>query len=332
MPDNIRHALAHYVLEQLQAARRTERGFVNQTWQIDTTRGRYFVKCYHPDLCRAERIQTQHKLIAHLRRAGFPAPALIPTRDGDTLLSLGTELYEVQEYVAGTTCEPNQPEHQREAARVLALYHTCTADFPAGALGQMGVLYDPTCLYKALNGLETAWHLTDDPFLSTLANELRKHADDLSAHFATHTSLPHLITHGDYYADNLIFRGNRITGVVDYDKARWQPRVVELAEALIYFASPRPGTLHHLVYPGPLQWEPFERFLGTYIQDRALEESEARALPDYVRCIWLQISVQRLQESGARPQQAAEALREALILGEWAVTNARKMIELGHTH
>jgi hypothetical protein len=58
-----------------------------------------------------------------------------------------------------------------------------------------------------------------------------------------------------------------------------------------------------------------------------LEEKEVHALPDYIRNIWLQISLQRLLERGPRPPEAAEALREVLVLGDWAADNTPHMID-----
>jgi homoserine kinase type II len=199
--------------------------------------------------------------------------------------------------------------------------------FAPQALQNLGELYSPAILRANLAALIEAWELDRDPDLVQTARQLEAHADDLTARFASHGTLPHLVIHGDYYADNLLFQENRIVGVVDYDKARWQPRVVELAEALIYFASPRPGHLTHLVYPGFLEWEPFGRFLRHYASVVTPDEDEIRALPNYVRCIWLQVSLQRLSEKECRPAEAPEALREVLMLGEWARANAERMIE-----
>jgi len=99
-----------------------------------------------------------------------------------------------------------------------------------------------------------------------------------------------------------------------------------LAEALIYFASPRPGHLKHLVYPGFLDWEPFTRFLQNYARAAALKENELPALSDYVCCIWLSVSLERLLEKGSRPAKGLEALREVLALGRWADANTHRML------
>jgi homoserine kinase type II len=330
MAIHLDRVLSRYAIGKPCSARPAERGFVNENRHIETPLGSYFLKRYHPSMGHPDVIHAQHALVAHLRQAGFPAPAIVPTIDGDTLLALDGDLYEIQEYLGGTFYNHDRPEHLQEAALVLGRYHTCVAGFAPQVLCSQDDLYSPAILRANLIDLINAWELDRD---ATPVQQLEAHADALTTRFATHGTLPYLVIHGDYYADNLIFKDDHIVGVVDYDKAGWQPRVVELAEALVYFASPRPGTFKHLVYPGPLEWEPLEHFLRayarllrTYANVVAIDENEVHALPDYIRCIWLQMSLKRLSEKVPRPPKAPEALREVLALGEWAEANAEKMI------
>jgi homoserine kinase type II len=337
--------LACYDVGQFKAAHRIERGFVNENWIVETTQGRYFLKRRPPHLRQPDApavalavaiavIRAQHALMARLRERDFPAPAVAPTIHGETLHVAGDEFYEVHEYIEGEPYDHGRPAHLAEAAVTLGRYHTCVQGFAPRALRDLGELYTPAILKANLSKLSEAWSLQPpasdfQPPTSNL-QQLEAHVADLAARFAQAPalgSLPHLVIHGDYYAGNLLFEGDRIAGVVDYDHARLQARVVELAEALIYFASPRPGHLKHLVYPGFLQWEPFTRFLRHYARVVTLEENEVRALPDYVRCIWLAISLQRLWEKGARPAWGTQALQEVLALGDWARANAQRMSE-----
>lgn len=320
--------MAHYDLGELWNARRIERGFVNENWDLETIRGRYFLKRRHPDLRNPGVIGAQHALVEHLRQAGFPAPTILHTTGGATFLVFGEESYEIQEYIEGTPYDHTNAAHFQEAASTLALYHILVRDFSPPALHDRGGLYDPTILSTNLAKLTKAWQLEQDSGLSPLLRQLVTHAADLATRYAGQESLPHLVIHGDYYADNLLFEGDHVVGVVDYDKACWQPRVAELAEALIYFASPRPGHLRHLVYPGFLDWEPFTRFLRHYARANPLDESEVHALPDYIRCIWLLISLQRLIEGDRRPAEAAGALHEVLALGNWAADHVHQMVEI----
>jgi homoserine kinase type II len=323
--------LEPFALGEVVAARQIEQGFVNENYVVETGRGRYFLKRRHPSLRQAEVIRAQHALVGWLSRGGFPAPTLVPkASDGDTLLVLDGQYYEVQEYIEGTPYDHGQPAHLAEAGTVLARYHRLVEPFDSPVLSG-GALYGLRTLRANLRGIARVWRLDRDAALIESFRRLTDHADDLAARFSRHGPLPQLIIHGDYYAGNLLFDGDRIVGVVDYDKASLQPRVAELAEALIYFASPRPGYLQHLVYPGVLCWRPFAGFLRAYSEVVALSEREISALPDYVRCIWLQISLQRLLE--AKPRLATEeaVLQEVLTLGDWANDNAARMADIARS-
>jgi len=325
----MRRVLVYYDLGELRDAQRVESGHVNQNWVIQTTRGRYFLKHRHPELQNRRVIRAQHALLDHLQKAGFPAPAILPTASGETLLVLDDEFYEIQGYIEGAPYEDARSAHVQAAGIMLARYHDCVQGFTPWTLCHMGDLYDPPILTSHLTRLKALWTRIRDPALAEMVRQLASHEEDLRSRFALHEQLPHLVIHGDYHGGNLLFDGDRIVGVVDYDKARWQPRIVELAEVLIYFASSRPGHLKHLVYRGFLDWDKFTSFLQHYAcaQSVSLGKQEVRALPDYIRCIWLSISLQRLLEKGHQPTEALEALREVLSLGDWAAANRQRMIE-----
>lgn len=330
MSEELARALAHYRLGKAVAVRRIESGFVDDNWLVETERGRYFFKRRHPRRRQpAALVQAQHDLMAHLRRAGLPAPTLVPTSGGETFLALGDDLYELEEFIDGRPYDHGRPSHLDAAARMLGRYHACVEGFTPQAFRERDDLYGPANSRASLARLSDAWQLDRHPELEQVARELAGHADDLAARFDGHGTLPYLVIHGDYYAGNLLFDGDRIVGVVDYDKANWQPRVAEVAEALIYFASPRPGHLKYLVYPGFLEWEPLVRFLLNYARAAILGEDEIQALPDYVWCIWLSVSLRRLLEGAPScPPEALPALREVLALGAWVNANARRMIEM----
>jgi homoserine kinase type II len=324
----MRRVLGYYDLGELRSAQQVERGYVNQNWIIQTTRGQYFLKHRHPELRNRDIIRAQHALTDHLRKSGFPAPAILSTPSGEKLLVIDGEFYEIQECIQGAPYEHGRSAHFQAAAIMLGRYHDCIQGFAPLALCHMGDLYNPASLTANLRRLTEAWTRDRDPALEDFVRRLESQAADLRSRFASHDQLPHLMIHGDYHAGNLLFHGDRIVGVVDYDKARWQPRVVELAEAIIYFASPRPGHLRHLVYPGFLQWDKFTNFLHyyTYTKDVSLKGQEIRALPDYIRCIWLSVSLQQLLEKGHRPTEALQPLQEVLSLGDWAASNRQRMI------
>jgi homoserine kinase type II len=325
---DLERVLSHYPLGLLTDAQRVKQGFVSENWSIATTQGHFFVKCRPQRQGQAGLILAQHELMEYLRRHGFPAPTLIRTLTGETLLALDDRWYEIQKYIDGEPFDHDRPAHLEEAALTLGTYHSNVRGFAPAALCSLGELYTPRTVHEMLRRLGEAWKVHEDPALAALTEDLRACADELATSFAQHGRLSRLVIHGDYYADNLIFSGDSIVGVVDYDKARLEPRVVELAEALIYFASSRPGQMKHIVYRGFLDWSPFSRVLRGYNDSHALEREDARALPDYVGAIWLYWSTRRLVEGGPRPDHALQALQEVVSLVDWARDQADVMREI----
>ena len=353
MGELIRQALDHYDLGELRTAQRVGRGFVNENWILETTSGRHFLKRRHADLRNPTIISAQHALNKHLRQSGFPAPAILHTKSGETLLVLGKEHIEIQEYIEGSPYQDTNQAHFQAAALTLGLYHACIRDFTPHPHCDLGALYSPSIVDHNLTSLTDLWKLERNPALTPVLQQLGAHAADLAVHFSEHHKLPCLVIHGDYHGGNLLFQGDRIVGVVDYDKACWQPRVVELAEALIYFAAICPGHLKHLVYTGFLDWDKFKTFLRhyslgnrTYVrgsipptwipaavqndvspEDIPLNNTEVCALPDYIRCIWLTVSLKRFMEKDSCPAAASEILGELIDLSNWSAENRQRMID-----
>jgi hypothetical protein len=219
----------------------------------------------------------------------------------------------------------------------------CAKGFRSRILSAQGKLYCPERLNEILNKVLTGWK--NNRYVDKLLARIKTYAVNLSERFYAHPGLPELIIHGDYYGQNLIFRDRKIVGVVDYDKASWQPRVAELAEALIFFSSTARGTFKHLVYPGFISWKRFSKFLRHYasaftaagrcfpraVQSQEepitpLQPNELQVLPDYINCIWLTVSLQRLLEKDDALTDFAEALNEVLALADWSAKNAQRMI------
>lgn len=330
MTEGLARVLGRYGLGRLRSARRIEEGFVDENWCVETDQGCYFLKRRHPRRCQSEAIvRAQHDLILHLCRAGFPAPTLVPALSGETFVLLEGELYELEEYIEGQSYDPGRPAHLAAAAQGLGRYHARVEGFAPGALRARGELYGPESSRASLSRLAGVWQLDREPALASIAQELAEREAELASRFARHGALTWLVIHGDYYAGNLLFDGDRIIALVDYDKVSWQPRVAELAEALIYFASSRPGHLEHLVYPGFLEWDLVHRFLQAYARALTLSDDELRALPDYVCSIWFSVALRRLLEgSPQRPPEAQEALKEVLALVNWACAHTRQMVEV----
>jgi Ser/Thr protein kinase RdoA (MazF antagonist) len=269
-------------------------------------------------------------MVARLRESGFPAPVAVLTSEGLPFQVLEQDIYEVWEFIDGKPYNPGHPSHLEAAAQTLAQFHMCIDGFESPALCVAGPLYSPGRIRGVLGRLRQAWEIRPGSDLAQVASRLETGIGALQERFDKHGLLPHLIVHGDFHGGNLLFCDARVVGLVDYDKASWQPRIAELAEALVYFASPVEAHMHHVVYPGFLDEGRFAHFAGIYARTAGMLASEAQALPDYINCVWLYWSLRRLLEGAPKQSEHVQlALHEVLALGTWVTVNREKMIQMG---
>ncbi|MBS1251637.1 MAG: Homoserine kinase [Anaerolineales bacterium] len=327
--EGVARVLTHYDLGEFRSCRRIEHGHVNKNWLVETTTGRYFLKRRRADLDDAHLIAAQHALIQHLRRAEFPAPTLVLTRHGTTFVELKGEICEIHEYIPGVLCDRARHAHFAAAAGALGRYHETVSGFNHPILHRRRQRYDPTALSRIIHGLVTDWRGQTTSEVDRLINELDKHAEDLVARFAGFGEVPQLVIHGDYYAGNLIFQGDTLAGVIDFDLAHWTWRAMELAEAFIYFTAERSGELQHIVYPGALELDRVYQFLAAYCETARLSEAEIRALPHMMRTIWLCASLAPPLEPPMSVEAAPQALPEVLALASWGEAHAPDIVEIG---
>jgi Ser/Thr protein kinase RdoA (MazF antagonist) len=138
-----------------------------------------------------------------------------------------------------------------------------------------------------------------------------------------------MVIHGDYYAGNILFQDDRVTGVVDYDKAHWSARALEVAEATLYFAQEPDARFQRIVYSNVLDLDTLQRFLKAYAGIACLTVAEIRALPHLMGTIWLCASLDPPLAPRLRLDGDLEPLLEVLALAEWARDHEREIEEVG---
>ena len=115
------------------------------------------------------------------------------------------------------------------------------------------------------------------------------------------SELPSAITHGDYTPANVLFHGDKVGGIFDFDWVSRQPRLLDLAEALIFFAGRRttpidPDSIWSLVQTWQPDKETASAFLRSYQSVWPLGESECSALPLLMRECWLGVRIRAMRK------------------------------------
>jgi len=323
----VREVIDHYAVGCFVDLYPTRSGFVNTTAIVETEQGRFFLKQRHPSLRNVRLIRYQHALMGHLTHNGFPAPRVIRTCRGDTLLQVGLEVYELHEYIRGERFQQGREGHFRAVARTLAHFHELATTFEPQQRPSFNTLYDLEESCDLLKQVRARWQHAPD--LDDVLSDLEESAQRLAAGLSKrgYGELSRLPIHGDFYADNLTFRDDRIVGVFDYDKVSEQARIVEIAETAIYFAATRNPQLRHSVYDGFIDPEQAGRFIRHYQEVVSLKDEEIQLLPLMIESIWLNVCLHRLLERAPRDASMAQMLlHEARLLVQWAENYADNLV------
>ena len=190
-------------------------GGKNEHLRVGATDGVHYLRRSYRSKSRSELVG-QLALMRLLRSRGFPAPELVPARTGTDHVEIDGRLWIATRSIEGTPFDDRCPDHLREFGRVLARYHRVVADLPAPPA-------EPLVLAElraraARSGV--------DPDLRSRGSDV---IDRLSALVP---ALPRIVVHGGARRGSLVFAGHHVTGVLDFDSAHPDVRVLDLAVAV----------------------------------------------------------------------------------------------------
>ena len=214
---------------------------------------RYFVRKYKYGTKERE-IRYEHALVRHIRDKGFKLPARVfENRHGDTLVTreeiLGTErvrrFFAVYEMLGGenkytwTTNRCTDAEYD-DAARVLARFHQAAYDFEPGDLAreQPPIMEYVATMPGTFNGYAAGVTGTkyDHYFLSQLPGILEA-IDRALALAPDLQGLPRCPVFCDYHPGNLKWGDERGVGLFDFDWAKLDYRIFDIAIGIVYFCT-----------------------------------------------------------------------------------------------
>jgi homoserine kinase type II len=311
---DIANVLKQYNIGTLESSSKAFHGFVNETNLVKTSKGQFVVRRNQRRLSE-ESHRYRHALIQWLNDNNFPTPPVIPTRNGDTLLTMGGRSYEVFPFIDGVDYDSVHPNQLYSVGETLAHYHDLTTDFPA-PIGEQRPRYsaqDVMALSERLLERDMMGDLYDDlMWYDMRAAQIRAIITN-----DVYTRLPHVVVHGDVHRDNFLFRNDEVVALLDFDQAVWDARISDLADAIVGFAS---ECSNHLmfsswgVYKGPINEDCSTRLLAAYGTVSPLTRAEIMLLPLMIELHWMQGELGRVFST---PEGAPDYHLSVLQQGRW---------------
>jgi homoserine kinase type II len=260
----------------------------SQHYRIATDGSEYVLRRSHSSRT-LEEVRFEHALVAYLRDNDFPAPVFVPGVSGDTSVAVNGDLYSASVFVKGSPYQAGNVEHLQEAARTLAWYHRIVASFGLSPPPSREPFLSETLRERlaAVTFSEIAgdflvrygdWDPRIPDLLASLPYVLERGEAVLGLLDHLYPNLPKLVIHGGCRRGSTLFRGDRLVAMLDFDSARLEVRVLDLAIALHDFGKVW-GDPASPDFKVPLDLRIVSEFLDAYQEVNPLEEAEIKALP-----------------------------------------------------
>lgn len=248
---------------------------------ICTDKGSFFLKQRAKGKDDIYHAAFAHSVQDHLYKKNFPVAGLIPTRDGDTVLNLGNQTYELFNFVSGSRYEGSR-QASIDAGKQLAIFHKYLVDFHGDFKPLRRTFHDSESVRGHLRIIAAKKNADRKSTMRTrTVRQLMVHYDNAS------TTVNNLgfndwteqIIHGDWHPGNMLFVDKKIVAVLDFDSVKLAPITTDIANGLLQFSilagSPDPAK-----WPDYLDQEKLSNFMSGYRQITNLNDKMLTSLPD----------------------------------------------------
>ncbi len=306
---------------------------------LHTEAGEFLLKRRAPGRDNPLRLAFVHDLQSHLQRLSFPMPALVRTAaHKQTVVRHQDMLYELFEFVHGSTYAGTL-EETYDAGCMLGRFHVAASSFsptrppPKGsfhAVSGLGAsLHQIPATVERVSPVPAAERSVDMP---TLVRSLRQiyHEALRTVEEADFRSWARQAIHSDWHPGNMLFDSGKVTSVLDFDSARWEPRLIDVANGCLQFSITM-GSGDVQGWPDYLDETRLKRFCRGYLSIEGCDLSlqELQVLPSLMIEALLVEAVLPIATTGSfAHMEGGEFLIMVARKAEWVRRQAGRLIEL----
>ena len=337
--DELAIVLSHYdlgIIESIKAFSRGSRKAPKVVIKSDS--GRYLLKRRATGKDDPYKVAFSHDLQLSLSDRGFPIAPLLGTKtDNNSILQINNHIYEMFEFVIGENYDSSLSSTS-EAGKTLALFHRLLRDHAPRFEPSRGSYHEAPSVLQSMHNLPTAV-VESEPGTEAAVSEATNFLQDAYQAAAEHVNSfgivdwPAQIAHCDWHPGNMLYRGHRVVAVLDFDAARIQQPIIDIANGALQFSMIGGGD-DATKWPEYIDQPRFKRFLQGYesVPECVLSRAEVHAVP------WLMIqaliaeSVIPIAATGSFAQmQGSGFLSMVQRKVQWLQQHAQELIEMCET-
>ncbi|MFN2504275.1 MAG: phosphotransferase [Acidimicrobiales bacterium] len=225
--------LTAWGIESVESVEVPALGTMNETWLVRSSEQAVVLRRHR--CVEKAAVAFEHEIIDYATTRAIPCPTVIVSLDEGRIVERSGRLYSLYSWERGSHVARGHagPARSYVAGAMLARIHRALLPFSDG-LGHGDEPEGLADLYHRMSQLEHAVQASSAPNLDWVLRNLHARRTWLAANPtapATCPGEPQLI-HGDYQLTNLLFDGNAISAVVDWDRARAASPLMEVVRAL----------------------------------------------------------------------------------------------------
>jgi len=268
--------LARYAVGTLVLQAPIAAGIENTNYFVTTTKGRFVLTLY--ERLPAAELPFYLNLMAQLARAGVECPAPAPDRTGALFGMLNGKPASLVSRVDGKPVLAPAAVHCMAVGAALGRLHVASQGYRARLANRRG----PSWWRQAARAVR--------PFLDPGRNELLAAELKFLTGFGK-VRMPRGAIHGDLFCDNVLFVGDRVSGIIDFGFAATDFLAYDLAITVNDWCIVKDGA-----DTGALVPELVAALVGAYDEVRPLAADERAQWPALLRAAALRFWVSRLYD------------------------------------
>ncbi|MBX3593116.1 homoserine kinase [Sphingomonas sp.] len=226
--------LARYDVGELVSAKGIAEGVENSNYLVETTRDRFILTLYEKRVA-ADDLPYFMALLDHLAGKGLPVPPAIKDRDGVEIQQLCGRPACLIRFLPGVSLSHPTPAQAEAAARALAAMHRAVSDFAPDRANSMGVDSWAPLFERCGRSLDEIAPGLYDALGAAVEKVARAWTPD---------AFDRCAIHADLFPDNVLMRGDTVSGLIDFYFACTDIRIYDLAVMHSAWSFDASGTRH----------------------------------------------------------------------------------------
>jgi homoserine kinase type II len=272
--DELADFLQEYELGELLSYKGIAEGVENSNFLLHTTVGFFFLTLYEKRVAAGD-LPFFLRLMAHLARRGITCPQPVTMRNGEALGTLAGRPTAIIGFLEGVWLRNCNAGHCAAVGRALAKLHLAGHDFAMTRPNALSVSGWRPLYEQVASRADTLQH----GLRSLLSDEL----DYLEEFWPK--DLPQGVIHADLFPDNVLFLGDRLSGLIDFYFACNDILAYDVAICLNAWCFENDHSFNVAKA---------RAFLDAYERERKLSDAEQQALPLLARGAAIRFLLTRL--------------------------------------